>query len=233
MFGKFVLSAVAAALLLSSPLQAGGLPRVCLPIDGVAADNAAACAKLINTALGGKAEKVVLRENDKQWYALFAVNTDEVDLGKLDAALKGGRFSIPRDNLRFFGRVVLEVEIGAASEQKLLTALKAMKNLTIEESKRDKGVLLMTVVTPYPRHFGGETENFGKVSFDKERFGTEKSDFGPQAIPPAGLRDLPSYADVRAAVEKHDGSLKGVRLKLLGCSVQGGLSVPNAVAKPK
>ena len=235
MSAKLLLSAVAAVLLLSPvPLLAGGLPRVCLPIDGVTADNAGACAKLIGTALGDKAEKIELRENDKRWYALFAVNAAEVDLGKLDAAFKGGPFSIPRDDLRLFGRVVLEVEIGAASEQKLITDLKATKNLTIEESKRDKGVLLVTVVAPsYPRQVGRETEDFGKVSFEKERFGAVKSDFAPQADPPAAPRDLPSYAGLRAVVEKHDGSLKGMRLKLLGCHVQGGLAVPTAVAKPK
>lgn len=234
MAAKFSLSAVAIVLLLSpTPLLAGGLPRVCLPIDGVTADNADACAKLIGDALGGKAEKIELRENDKQWYAIFSVNAAEVDLGKLDAALKGGRFSIPRDNLRLFGQVALEVEVGAASEQKLLADLKAVKHLTIDESKRDKSVLSVTVVGPYPRHFGRETEDFGKVSFEKERFGAVKSDFAPQADPPAAPRDLPSYSAVRAVIEKHNGSLKGVRLKLLGCHVQGGLAIPDVPAKPK
>ena len=227
--GKFSLSAVAVVLLLSpTPLLAGGLPRVCLPVDGVSADSADACAKLIRDALGGKAEKVELRENDKQWYALFSANAAEISLDTLDTALKGSRFSIPRDNLRLFGQVVLEVEIGAASEQKLLADLKAVKHFTVEGSKRDKGMLFVTAVAPYPPHVGRETEDFGKVSFEKVRFGAVKSDFAPQADPPAAPRDLPSYAAVRAVVEKHNGSLKGIRLKLLGCHVQGGVAVPDA-----
>lgn len=228
---KLVLTALAVALLSPAALTAGGLPRVCLPVDGVTADNAKACTKLIAGAFGDRADRVELRENDEQWYALFSVNAAEVDLGKLDAAFKGGPFSVPRDKLRLFGHAVLEIDIGAASEEKLLTDLKALRNLTVEGAKRDKGVLFVTVIAPYPPHTGREVDEFGKVSFAKERFGVEKSDFGPKADPPAAPRDLPALAAMRAAAEKHGGTVKGVRLKLLGCHVQGGVVASDV--KPK
>lgn len=231
--GKFTLSAVATVLLLSpAPLLAGGLPRVCLPVNGVTTGNANACAKLIGNAIS-KAERIELRENDAQWYALFSVNGSEVDLDKLDAAFKGSAFSVPRDTLRLFGGAKLEIEVAEASEQKLLTDLKAVKYLTIDATKRDRGVLSVTVILPYPRHTGREVEDFGKASFAKELFGAERSDFAPKADPPATARTLPTHADLRAVVEKHDGRLKGTRLNLLGCHVQGGILVPDATAKPQ
>lgn len=229
---RFPLPAVVTVLLLSpSPLLAGGLPGVCLPVDGVTAATADACAKLIGDKLGEKVERVRMRENDKQWYVLFAMNAAEFDLDKLDAALKGSRFSIPRDRTRLFCRMALEIEVGAAAEQKLLTDLKAIKHLTLEESSGGKSVLFVTVVTPYPRHSGREVEDFGTVSFEKERFGAVPSDLTPKADPPAAPRDLPTYGDLRAVVEKHGGSIKASRLKLLGCHVQGGLIATDAKQK--
>lgn len=231
MTSKLFLSAATIVLLSPAALLAGGLPVVCLPVNGVTADNTKACAKLIRDALGDTAGKVELRENDQQWYALFSANAGEVDLGKIDAALKAGKFSIPHDRLRLFGRMTLEIEVGAAAEAKLLADLKGLKNLTVEETAGAKNVLLVTVAAPYPRHFGHEVEEFGKESFAKERFGAGNSDLGPRAVPPAAPRDLPSYAGVQAVIEKHDGKLKASRFKLLGCSVQGFIAVSDA--KPK
>ena len=86
---KYSLSAVAAfLLLLPAPLLAGGLPRMCLPVNGVTADNANTCAKRIADALGKRAERVELRENEKQWYAMFHFNCEQVTLAELDTAFK-------------------------------------------------------------------------------------------------------------------------------------------------
>ena len=229
---KLSLSAVAVLLLLPAPLLAGGLPLLCVPVDGVTADNADAFAKRLADALGKRAEKCEMRENDKQWYAMFRFNCEHVTLNELDAALKDSPFSIPRDKLRLFGHVMLEVDIADGATQKLLTDLKAIKLVTVEESKREKGTLLVTVVMPYSKHFGRDTEDFGKASFAKELFGTEQSDFGPKANPPATARDLPSYDALRAAVEKNKGSLKGIHWQCWACRVLGGVAVPDT-AKPR
>jgi hypothetical protein len=224
----------AALLLLPAPLLAGGLPVLCVPIDGVTAGNADTCLKLLANGLGEKkAEKVELRENDKQWYALFRFNRDQVPLGELDAVLKGSAFSIPREKLHLFGHVVLEVEIGEAATDKLLTDLKAVRHFKVEETKRDKGVLLVTAMTLYPPHMGHRTDEFGKPSVEKELFGVERSDFAPKADPPANARDLPSYETLRGVVEKNTGSLKGLRWKLLGCHVQGAVAVTDPAEKRK
>lgn len=46
-----------------------------------------------------------------------------------------------------------------------------------------------------------------------------------------GPRDLPVFAELRVAIEKHNGALKGVRWKLLGYHVQGGVVASDV--KPK
>jgi hypothetical protein len=232
MSAKLSLSAVAAALLLSpAPLLAGGPPRLCLPVNGVTAATADACGKRLADALGERAGKVELRESGKQWYATFHFNCEQVTLGELDAALKGSPFSIPRDNLRLFGHVVLEVKIGEAPVPQLLSDLKAVKHLAVEESRRDKGVLYVTVAMPYPRHTGGETADFGKRPVEKELFGSVAFDGSPRVDPPAAARDLPTYDGLRAVVEKHNGSLGGVRWKCWGCRVLGGVAVAETDAR--
>jgi hypothetical protein len=229
------LTAVVAALLLSpAALLAGGPPRLCLPVNGVTADNANVCAKRLADALGDRVVgKVELRENDKQWYAMFHFNCERVALAELDAALKGSPFSIARDNLRFFGHVMLEVRIDEASEQQLLSDLKAVKHLTVEKSERGKCTFFVTVVMPYPKYFGRDTAEFGKTPVKDERFGAEPNDFAPRTTTPATASDLPSYDAFRTVVEKHKGSLSGVRWECWGCRVLGGVAVAEASGKPK
>jgi hypothetical protein len=227
MTAKYTLTAAAAVLLLvPATLRAGGLPRLCLPVDGVTADNAGACARRLADALGSRAEKVELRENTKQWYAMFQFNGEPVTLGELDVGLKGSPFTIPREHLRLFGHVMLEVQIGESSVPKLLADLKAVKHLTVSESKREGSVQYVTVAMPYPRYSGGETADFGKLPFEKEQFGAVAFDDAPKVDPPAAARDLPTYDSLRAAVEKHGGTLKGIRWNCWACRVLGGVAVP-------
>jgi hypothetical protein len=202
-----------------------------VPVGGVTAENSGACARRLADALGSRAQKVELRENGKQWYAMFQFNCEHVTLGELDAALKESPFTIPRDHLRLFGHVVLEVEIRDASVPKLLDGLKAVKHLTVSESKREAGVQYLTVAMPYPRYSGGETADFGKLPFEKELFGAVAFDDAPRADPPVAARDLPTYDGLRTVVEKHGGTLKGVRWKCWGCRVLGGVAVANSLEK--
>lgn len=224
---RIPLAAVTVVLFLSpAQLLAGGLPRLCLPVNGVTADNANACVKRVADALGAKGENVEVRENGKQWYVLFNYNGGPLALGDLDAAFKGSPFSIPRDNLRLFGYMTLEVEVGEAEVPKLLADLKAVKHLLVVESKWDMGVLVVRVAAPIPKHHGRETLEFGKLPVEKELFGTDPSDRTPGYDPPAAARDLPTHDGLRAVVEKHTGRLKEVRWQCVGCSVQGGVCVP-------
>jgi hypothetical protein len=229
MCGKlFFSAATAAALMLPATLLAGGPPRLCLPIDGVTTGTVDECAGRIADALGKRAEgKVVLRENEKQWYVLFHFNAEQVTLAELDQALKGSKFSIPRDKLRLFGHVMLEIRVDEAAQPKLLADLKQVKHLTIEESKRDNGVLFVTAVMPYPHPAARarDPEGFAVRPLSEERFSAQYSDLAPRTATPITARDLPSYEALRAIAEKHDGKLTGIRWKSWVCRVLGGVAV--------
>jgi hypothetical protein len=235
MRAKFSVSlATTIILMLPAPLLAGGPPRLCLPVDGVTAGTANDCAERIAGALGKRAEgKVVLRENDKQWYVLFHFNCEQVTLAELDQALKGSRFSIPRDKLRLFGHVMLEVKIDPAAEQKLLADLKQVKHLTIEESKRNDGVLYVTAVMPYPAARARDTEGFASRPISDERFGAEPSDLAPRTTTPARAQDLPNYDGLRKIAEKHGGTLESIRWKCWACRVLGGVAATPSAERPR
>src|SRR5688572_6220115 len=117
MFRKlWFVAALAPSLLLPSRLIAGGPPFLCLPIDGVTPDNATACATLIDAKLENLrwshpewSNGVAIHEQPSQPYMTFYMKED-VRLSNIDAALKGSEFTIPRDRLRLFGHVILEID---------------------------------------------------------------------------------------------------------------------------
>jgi hypothetical protein len=231
MFRMLSGTAVAAVfLMIPAQLMAGGPPRLCLPIDGVTADNATMCAKRLADTLGDKLwphsrpRGVEMRQNEKQWYAMFTP-MQAVKLSEIDAALKGSAFSVPRDKLRLFGHVILAVDNRSAPPKELMTELEAMEYVSVAESKRAKGLLLVTVDMPYPRHFGKQTTHFGSVPLSKEIF--RRTDFSSDASTknesPATSRDLPSFNALCAVVEKHNATLRDLSwsnrwaCRMLGC----------------
>jgi hypothetical protein len=233
MCAKITISLAAAVFLLPSTALAGGPPRLCLPVDGVTAATADDCAGRIANALGKRIEgKVVVRENEKQWYVLFHYDSKRVTLDELDRALQGSAFSIPRDKLRLFGHVMLEIKIDedSAAVQNLLADLKKVKHLTIEESKRDGGMLIVTAVMPYPAARARDSEGFAVRPISEERFGAEPSDFAPRTASPVTARDLPGYHALRKIAEKHDGSLEGIRWEGWACRMLGAVAATEAVA---
>ena len=80
-----------------------------------------------------------------------------VKLSDVEAALDGSIFSVPRDKLRVFGHVTLEVKTRARPEE-LENDLAAMEFVSVGESKTDQDVLLVTVDMPYWRSFGAEMD---------------------------------------------------------------------------
>ncbi len=234
-----LLSATAIAavfLMIPTQLLAGGPPRLCLPIDGVTADNAEMCATRLVDRLGGKLWQharprgVEIRQNEKQWYAMFTPR-EAMKLSEIDAALKGSRFSIPRDKLRFFGHVILAVDIRSTPAKELMTDLEAMVYVSVAESKRTKGLLLVTVDMPYPRHFGIQATNIGSVPLSKEIF--RRTDFSSDAStksePPATAHDLPSFNLLQAVVAKHNATLRDVRWSdRWACRTLGCVAIPKA-----
>ena len=70
MFRKLSVSVVAVVLLmLPAQLMAGGLPRLCLPINNVTAKNAEQCSKRIADFFGKRVSGVEMQEHKGQWYA--------------------------------------------------------------------------------------------------------------------------------------------------------------------
>src|SRR4029453_16617006 len=145
MFRLLTITCAAVLFLLPLHARAGGLPLLCLPIDGATADNADRCAQRGAKALGEGIERVGMRQNDGQWYLTFHFNRDRVRLADIDAALKGSPFSVARDKLRLFGDVILEVDARDGSADKLLADLKTQKHIVVSESKREDGSLLVTL----------------------------------------------------------------------------------------
>jgi len=222
--------AVAVFWLVPVQVMAGGLPRLCLPVDGVTADNAGHCAKLLEKGLDEKkAERVAVLENEGQWYATFYFNREPLALSDIDAALRGSPFSVPRDRLRLFGDVILEVEILGAKERPfaerkatmLAADLAAVKHVSVGEREWKENVLLVTLAMPAPPHFGRQTADFGKNPLSKESFSIKSQ-------PAVKLHDLPSYDALRHVIEKHGANLKGLRWNCLGCRVLGCLTATGA-----
>jgi len=224
MFRKLAIPTIAIGLLLTPvQLMAGGPPRLCVPIDGVTAENAAQCAKLLAKSLGDEVDHVAVRQNEKQWYATFNFNREHVSLSDIEAALKGSPFSVPRDKLWLFGHVMLEIDPGKASLDKLVADLKGLKYVSVTESRRKDSLLFVTLAMPYPTYFGRRTADFAKTPISTESFG-ETFDDSPKVDRPAKVQELPSYAALRSVVEKHNASLKGLRWNCWGCRVLGSVA---------
>src|SRR5262245_40940778 len=184
------LLALIAAMLFLLPLtvSAGGPPLLCLPIDGATAANADDCATRVAAALGNDIHEAAMRQNDGQWFLTFHFNRDRVRLADIDAALKGSPFSVPRDKLCLFGDVILEVDVRDAAADKLLADLSTLKLVSVSESKRVDGTLLVTLTLPSPSREKRPAE-FGTQSFQSQVFYNES-----QTSPVAKAGDLPNYA---------------------------------------
>jgi hypothetical protein len=233
MLRKTSVFAVALVLVLvSASLWAGGPPRLCLPIDGVTDANADACAKLLAEALGdklwshpGRPGGVQIHRDGRQAYATCYLER-HVALGDVEAALKGSEFSVPRDKLRLFGHVTLEIDAGEAAPGELIADLAAIDFLSVEESKSDKGVLRVTVDMPYPATADRVHEEWTSFRDEVFQWTDFSSDQSRKSEAPAKARDLPSYGALREVVAKHKASLKDLHWNSgWGCRLLGGVAV--------
>ncbi len=232
MFHRVLVPALAIlSLVLPLSAWAGGLPMLCLPLDGATAKNADASAQRVAAALGKEVESVSVRQNDGQWYLTFYLNfnCDHVKLAEIDAALKGSAVSIRRDSLRLFADVILEIDAPAQSAEKLLTELKTLKSVKVEQSQREGNTLLVTLKLPAPESDFRRLAEFGQVPFQKLTFQSE----GPGGAD-FNARELPTYEELRLITEKHGAQLQGLRwnywhCRTLGC-VAGGADRTTAQA---
>lgn len=206
-----------AVLILSLPsaLLAGGPPMLCLPIDGVTSENAEACTELLISKLQTKVWKhsnrpqaVTLVRRHDQWYLTFYMD-DEVRLSEVQAALKGSSFSVPKGKLRLFGHAILDIDARSASQQALLTDLKAIPYVAIEESKATKNLFVVTLDMPYPVETNrSDRESIAWEKFQRNGLSSVQASRSETLATPA---TLPSYTALRDVVARHDTRLTDIR----------------------
>jgi hypothetical protein len=232
------LTVAAVLLLFPTRLLAGGPPWLCLPIDGVTAGNAKACADFLTAELKDKSagpgwdRGVQIHQHANQWYLTFYMGKD-VALSDVEAALKGSSYSIPRDRLRLFGHVILEIDAGKAAPKELLAALDKLDYVSIEKTDDKDNLFLVTLDMPYPVEDGGRDGlNVAFAKFQRNDFASDQS---TKTEPATTSRELPSYKAFRDVVAAHKASLKDVRWSAqYACRPLGGVAVEaEAVASAK
>ena len=211
---SFLLAVVSLVLACPQKLLAGGPPWLVLPVDGVNSTNAKACTELLNNKLKDKiwsnedSHGIQVQQRGKQWYAMFYMAKD-VALREVESALQGSGFSVPRDRLRLFGHVVLEIDARSAGSKDVLAALKGMENVGVAESTAKKDSLLVTVDMPYPVDYGRpEAKSVKWDQFQRNDFASDQASRSKSAIT---AKMLPSYTAVREVVGKHNANLKDIR----------------------
>jgi hypothetical protein len=228
-----------ATLFVLSParLMAGGPPWLCLPIDGITLDNVGECTDMLTKKLedriwpyAGQQPGLQIVSHANQWYLTFYMGKD-VALGDVEKALAGSRFSIPRDKLRLFGHVILEIDSGRSAAQRLLADFEKLDCVSVAESKEDKHLVLATVDMPYPIERGRPDRGpEGWDSFSWNQFNSNKSTPSQPHVT-AGM--LPSYDTFRDIAARHEASLKEIRWSTrYACRPLGGVAVPGLDAKP-
>ncbi|MSR60654.1 MAG: hypothetical protein EXS05_23945 [Planctomycetaceae bacterium] len=222
----------AAFLLLPVRLMAGGPPFLCLPVDGVTSENVQACTELLNSKLAarpGRLDDVKLIQRTNQWYLAFYMKND-VRLSDVKAALEASEFSIPRDRLHLFGHVILEIDARPASRQALLSGLEALPHVSVEETKTQEDLLLVTVDMPYP--VGKGRRDLESVGWDTFRRNGLNSNQSTKPSTPVTRRQLPSYETIRELVSKHNAGLKDIRWSTrYVCRPHGGVAEPGPAAR--
>jgi hypothetical protein len=203
-------------LLVPSQLIAGGPPWLYLPIDGVTLDNERACIELLTAKLGGKtwphagsrSREIQIHQFKTQSYLTFYMGKD-VGLAEVESALKGSRFSVPRDKLRLFGHAILEIDTRTAPSKEMLADLEALNFVSVAKSEEKNGHFEVTIDMPYPM-IGArpQPESIGWETFTRNDFASDQS---TKSEPPASPRQLPAYSDFHKIVSKHKGKLKDIR----------------------
>lgn len=233
MFYKFLILAAAFVAVLPASVLAGGPPELCLPVDGVTAENSGRCADLLTTKLAEKLwsesrqdRGLRMQQHAGQWYVTFYMKED-VGLNEVESALAKSGFSIPRDKLHMFGHTILEIDGGNTATSELLAALKSLPHTAVAESKRNGGTLLVTLDMPYPQFRNrGESASLALDTFRRNDF---SSDQATKSESPATPQLLPSYSAIRDVVAKHNLRLKEIRWSTdYACRTVGCVAVPNS-----
>ncbi len=209
---------------------------LCLPIDGVTAENVDECTKLLAAKLDSKLfpgsddfRPIEVREFGNQWYVTFFF-IEDVALSDMEAALEGSSYSIPRDRLHFFGHLVLEIDAGATPPKEVLASMDALEYISVGESDTEQSRLLLTVDMPYPKQDLRRTPE--GVNDDTFQWNDLSSNLSVKSEAPATAEQLPNYSAFNAILAKHDAKLHDIRwTKDNACRAVGGVAVNKADGK--
>ncbi len=223
-----LLAGGALLLVLPRPAAAGGPPWLCLPVDGVTADNARECGELLGAKLESKLwqhdgpyREVRVNRHRDQWYASMSISQD-VRLSEVEAALKGSPFSVPRDKLRLFGHVVLEIDAGATPAKALLAAVDALDTATIAASEEHDGRLLVTVEMPYPK--APHRDAVGWDEFETSYVAEPRT----RETISATAGTLPGFEEFQGLAAKSDATLTDIRWSIdYWCRPLGAVTAPD------
>ena len=221
--------AVAALLFLPAQGTAGGPPLLCLPIDGVTAENARECSRLLEGPLAeklwgqaGRDRGVHMLNRDGQWYAAFYMG-GEVRLGEIEQPLKGSSFSVPRDRLRMFGHAILEID-PAGGKETALTG-KFGEYVMVSQIKKEKDRRDVVVDMPYPiwRTRGVQ----GVLNWKDEYAWMDFNSTRTRLDTAIGAEKLPTVSEVETSLKKQDARLKDIRWNATwGCRALGAVALP-------
>jgi hypothetical protein len=226
-------------LLLPAAAFAGGPPWLCLPIDGVNAENAQEAADLLASKLADKIwqssdeqQPVKIRQHEQQWYLTFYMGND-IKLSDVRIALLGSKFDVASNRLHLFGHVDLLIDPKGADRQKLLRALDAVDYVSIAESTDKDSQLLVTLDLPYP---AGDNEiehgAVGWKEFRRNDLSTDQEARSKES--PATPDALPHQATLAGVVQQNGAVLKEIRwTTTYACRALGGVAVPNTTLTVK
>jgi hypothetical protein len=200
----------------------------------VTAESAPAAAGLLTRKLepwvwphAGREPGVQLQLHANQYYLTFFMGED-VRLADVETALRGSGYFIPRDKLRLFGHVVLEIEAPAAESEKLLAALDGLDRVSVAESESQGDNLLVTVDMPYPTYDVQERTSVAWERFESNDFSSDPS---ARSEPEATAAELPGLEAFRRTVANHGGALKGIRWNPnYACRPLGAVAAPAETA---
>lgn len=199
--------------LVSAEVWAGGPPWLCIPLKGVTAENSADCAKLLNEGLqekfwphAGRPKGVRIQQSNTEWYATFYMGK-AISLSEVEAALKDSPFSVPRERLRFFGHVELDLKAPEESINTLRAEVDDLPHVGWTQSKRERGSLRVTIDMPYPRL--NRVESHGTIDWE-DQFGWTDFNSAKPTKSAISARSLPSYGELSKWIKQSDAELKDI-----------------------
>ena len=237
---KTSLFVAALLLLLPTRLLAGGPAWLCVPINGVTAENTKAATEQLTAKLKsffpqheGYRWGIQFPQHRDQSYLVFRIGS-EVGLSDIEKALKGTSFSVPREKLHFFGDAILEIDTRTRWPMELLADLeRKFTYVTLAKVDATDGRLLVTLNMPYPVDTSSREESVSWNSFDFHDFAADSS---KRSLPKATPEKLLGYDALNDLISDHGATLKDVRWSPeYGCRPLGCVAVPasGAVASAK